>query len=435
MGVGVCVCVWGMIEEVVQCVVGVMVENIVRNVCPRPAPTQPVKKVSQQSQRVVRKLTENLVKTYLFCNEMYRKKKMERASFFVGCLQKVSTSGRAIFVREKCVGNYLMKEELGSGAFSNVFRVTDMRFDKTEYALKMVKNGRAFYEAARDEKTVWDILLAIDATTLRANYVFEPRAAFNWQGHRCFLMQLYRWDLYKLMRQRQYWTTSVMTHVKTISKEVCTGLKFIHGLGITHCDLKLENILVHPHGVVLGDFGSSQVGQSKHPMYQQSRFYRAPEVVLGHVSTTKIDMWSLGVLMIELLTGRSPFVDKIPEDLMLHHIELTGMPTEEMLQLSQRNMKSVFTRPHLDNSTVHVISMFRDDAYHRSANEVVRGKEYTVLDLIQRQVDRGESKNKTATSLTPLFGQYLRLVERLLVMNPSERISAATALEHPFFDD
>jgi serine/threonine protein kinase len=75
---------------------------------------------------------------------------------------------------------------------------------------------------------------------------------------------------------------------------------------IIHCDMKPENILLKSKdksGIKVIDFGSSCFSDQRIYTYIQSRFYRAPEIMLGIPFTTAIDMWSVGCILIELYIG------------------------------------------------------------------------------------------------------------------------------------
>jgi dual specificity tyrosine-phosphorylation-regulated kinase 2/3/4 len=75
---------------------------------------------------------------------------------------------------------------------------------------------------------------------------------------------------------------------------------------LIHCDLKPENILLkqeNKSGIKIIDYGSSCFMGQRIYTYIQSRFYRAPEIILGVPYTTAIDMWSFGAIIAELYTG------------------------------------------------------------------------------------------------------------------------------------
>jgi dual specificity tyrosine-phosphorylation-regulated kinase 2/3/4 len=84
------------------------------------------------------------------------------------------------------------------------------------------------------------------------------------------------------------------------------ALKYLKEFSIIHCDLKPENILLkepNKSGIKIIDFGSSTFISERVYTYIQSRFYRAPEIMLGIPYTCAIDMWSFGCIMAELYVG------------------------------------------------------------------------------------------------------------------------------------
>ena len=89
-----------------------------------------------------------------------------------------------------------------------------------------------------------------------------------------------------------------------------SGLKYMKTLGIIHCDLKPENILLKQKdksGIVIADFGSGTLDEEIVYTYIQSRFYRAPEIILGLPYGCPIDMWSFGCILSELYMGKKKF--------------------------------------------------------------------------------------------------------------------------------
>lgn len=119
-----------------------------------------------------------------------------------------------------------------------------------------------------------------------------------------------------------------------------SGLKYMKTLGIIHCDLKPENILLKQKdksGIVIADFGSGTLDEEIVYTYIQSRFYRAPEIMLGVFPYTQaIDMWSMGCIMIELFTGFPLFPGTNEREQLQLIIDVIGMVPSSVLQVSQR---------------------------------------------------------------------------------------------------
>ncbi len=105
---------------------------------------------------------------------------------------------------------------------------------------------------------------------------------------------------------------------------------------IIHCDLKPENILLkqpNRSGIKLIDFGSSCFSDEKIYTYIQSRFYRAPEIMLAIPYTTAIDMWSLACILAELFTGFPLFPGESEPEQMALIMEVNGLPPKSLLEV------------------------------------------------------------------------------------------------------
>ncbi|CAN8096295.1 unnamed protein product [Discula destructiva] len=109
--------------------------------------------------------------------------------------------------------------------------------------------------------------------------------------------------------------------VRSFVRQILTGLSYLHGKEIIHRDIKGANILVDNKGTIkISDFGISKkleatnilsgANNNKHrPSLQGSVFWMAPEVVKQTSYTRKADIWSLGCLVVEMMTGTHPFPD------------------------------------------------------------------------------------------------------------------------------
>lgn len=110
--------------------------------------------------------------------------------------------------------------------------------------------------------------------------------------------------------------------VKKYTKSILEGIQHIHECGYVHCDLKPENILLVPSGgngadfvAKIGDFGLAKRGRQSQcrrldPSMRGTCMYLAPEIVVDHVQEPPSDIWALGCVVIEMLTGKHPWDTK-----------------------------------------------------------------------------------------------------------------------------
>nr|CUU97403.1 protein kinase shaggy [Hymenolepis microstoma] len=126
------------------------------------------------------------------------------------------------------------------------------------------------------------------------------------------------------------------------------GLAYVHNKNICHRDIKPQNLLVNPETGVLKicDFGSTKVLVPGEPnvSYICSRYYRAPELIFGATQyTVRIDMWSAGCVIGELLLGRPLFPGDSGVDQLVEIIKVLGTPTfEQVKEMNPQYSKFVF---------------------------------------------------------------------------------------------
>lgn len=145
-------------------------------------------------------------------------------------------------------------------------------------------------------------------------------------------------NLYDLLKLTEFRGLS-LNLIRKLCKQLLNSLAFLSSteVDIIHCDLKPENILLqHPRrsAIKIIDFGSSCQSSNKMYTYIQSRFYRAPEVLLGLEYTHKIDMWSLGCVLAEMHTGEPLFGGADQQDQMCRIVDVLGMPPAHMIERS-----------------------------------------------------------------------------------------------------
>jgi serine/threonine protein kinase len=113
-----------------------------------------------------------------------------------------------------------------------------------------------------------------------------------------------------------------LTPALQIAKQVCRGLGAVHRAGIVHGDLKPANIVVMTGGIAkLTDFGVARVRRQAATPFAGTPPYMSPEQVRGAEMDERSDLYSAGVLMFEMFTGRRPFDASDPFEVMRLHLE------------------------------------------------------------------------------------------------------------------
>nr|CAB3263635.1 p38 kinase [Phallusia mammillata] len=138
-------------------------------------------------------------------------------------------------------------------------------------------------------------------------------------------------------------------HVQFLIYQVLRGLKYIHSAGIIHRDLKPSNIAVNEDcELKILDFGLARLTDDQMTGYVATRWYRAPEIMLNwmHYNQT-VDIWSVGCIMAELLTGQTLFPGTDHIDQLKAIMTLCGTPRDDLLEkiISQSARNFIKTLP------------------------------------------------------------------------------------------
>uniref|UniRef100_A0A7N5P083 dual-specificity kinase n=1 Tax=Ailuropoda melanoleuca TaxID=9646 RepID=A0A7N5P083_AILME len=216
-----------------------------------------------------------------------------------------------------------------------------------------------------------------------------------------------RINLYELMKNNSFQGFS-LSIVRRFTLSVLKCLQMLYVEKIIHCDLKPENIVLYQKGQVsvkVIDFGSSCYEHQKVYTYIQSRFYRSPEVILGHPYNMAIDMWSLGCIMAELYTGYPLFPGENEVEQLACIMEVLGLPPTHFIQTASRRQTFFDSKGFPKNMTNN------------------RGK--------KRYPD---SKDLTMV-LKTCDTSFLDFLRRCLVWEPSLRMTPDQALKHAWIHE
>lgn len=138
--------------------------------------------------------------------------------------------------------------------------------------------------------------------------------------------------------------------LKDVMLQICEALGYIHGHGLIHRDLKPSNIMVDEDRVVrLMDFGLAKFIADDAAVTADGRLvgtfrYMSPEQILGEKLDARADLYSLGVIMYELLSGRAPFDAKTPYELWQKVLETEPAPLSVFNPRSEKSMSRVAHR-------------------------------------------------------------------------------------------
>jgi len=221
---------------------------------------------------------------------------------------------------------YELLKKLGSGSFGQVYECYDHK-NKKSVAVKIVRTPA---RVARSAVIEIDLLSNLSGEHPGAGFIIKLMESFEFRKHQCLVFELMGPSLYDHLKATNF-RGIIPSVVKSIADSVLLALDYLKKNNIIHCDLKPENILFYPNDMKklkLIDFGSACRRDQLAFTYIQSRFYRAPEVLMGIKYDVHIDMWSFGCIIPELLTGSPLFAGDDSFDQMTVIMEVLGEPPD-----------------------------------------------------------------------------------------------------------
>ncbi|XP_033746574.1 dual specificity tyrosine-phosphorylation-regulated kinase 2-like [Pecten maximus] len=311
---------------------------------------------------------------------------------------------------------YEVLKVIGKGSFGQVVKVYDHKAHD-HVALKMVRNEKRFHRQAQEEIRILEHLKKQDKdNAFNIVHIYEH---FVFRNHICITFELLSMNLYELIKKNKFQGFSLQL-VRKFAHSILQCLDALYKNRIIHCDLKPENILLKQQGrsgIKVIDFGSSCYEHQRIYTYIQSRFYRAPEVILGAKYGMPIDMWSLGCILAELLTGYPLFPGEDEGDQLACIIELQNMPPQKFLDSAKRSRNFISSKGYPRYCTVTTLP---DGSTTLQGGRSRRGK------------TRGKPGSKDF--VTALKGcddlMFIDFLKRCLDWEPSARITPSQALRH-----
>eukprot|EP00923_Selenidium_pygospionis_P012054 GHVN01020530.1.p1 GENE.GHVN01020530.1~~GHVN01020530.1.p1 ORF type:complete len:1425 (+),score=149.67 GHVN01020530.1:221-4495(+) len=289
---------------------------------------------------------------------------------------------------------YQIVQRLGRGTFAQVVKCVERQethsgYTERKVALKIIKNKPAYYTQGVLE--VWllhQIKTCLDPSN---RHLVRLEDFFVYRNHLCIVFELLNKNLYDILKCRRFKGLPISI-VCDLTRQMLESLCLLQQAGVIHCDMKPENVvtmdsdscsalkaaqarntsegsvsytkMISPtseaHGgnngradtgmtmtieileqveecvtrpaVKVIDFGSARCQGQVAFSYIQSRFYRAPEVLMGLPYNDALDVWSLGCIAAELYTGLPIFPGSSEFDQMKRITDIMGFPPEWMIR-------------------------------------------------------------------------------------------------------
>ncbi len=246
---------------------------------------------------------------------------------YAGITETMQTPVKELTTGSTFAGRYQIIEELGHGGMGRVYRALDLKLNE-EVALKLVKPEVALDKATL-ERFHNELRLARKVSHRNIGRMYE---LLEDGGYHFITMEYVPGqDLRGLIKQ-----TGVLTTRKAVSiaEQVCEGLSEAHRLGIIHRDLKPSNIIIDKEGnAKIIDFGIARTIRGKsltgEGIIIGTPEYMSPEQVEGKEADQRSDIYSLGIILYEMVTGRVPFEGDTPFTIGIKHkSEMPPKPRE-----------------------------------------------------------------------------------------------------------
>lgn len=300
--------------------------------------------------------------------------------------------------RFNVLDHYRIEEIVGQGAYGVVCAATH-KPTQQRVAIKKIEPFEREMLCLRTLREL-KLLKHFNHENIISILALQQPASYETFNEIYLIQELMETDLHKVIRTQQL----LDDHIQYFAYQTLRALKALHSANVLHRDLKPSNLLMNANcDLKICDFGlarsvaSSEDNFGFMTEYVATRWYRAPEIMLTFQEyTTAIDVWSVGCILAEMVTGRPLFPGRDYHNQLWLIMEVLGTPSSE----DYYNIKSK------------------------------RAREYIRLLPFCKKIPFTEIFSQ-APDVNPLL---IDLIEQLLVFNPAKRITVENALAHPYLD-
>ena len=278
------------------------------------------------------------------------------------------------------------------------------------------------------------------------NVFFKQRPILEYRNHTVLLFDYMPNNLRQVLSKFGKNVGINLSSVKSYAKQLLLALKHLSSHGIIHADIKLDNILVTSNWttIKLCDFGSAFLESDEEFInhiptpYLVSRFYRAPEIILGLQYNQMIDLWSVAVSLAELFTGNVFFSGRTNNDMIKRFMEAIGPLSNKMIRRHISAFTKIGLKPHFE---AHVGGGgnfdFRQQDFDKvTGKPIIRitsaSQDHSVV-VPSKQISQVILKSRSGSDNRTEVMKFADFLSRCLTLDPAKRISIDDSLSHDLF--
>lgn len=309
-------------------------------------------------------------------------------------------------------GSYRVLSSLGKGVFSIVVRAQAVKAENRLVAIKILRNNEQVRSVGYHEIRFLDELLG------KSN-IIQLEASFDHKSHLCLVFENMNYNLRDILQTVVFTIQEIQSYTRQIIEALCS----LQDRRIIHSDLKPDNILVDMTNktVKIADFGSAFYYRQEQPPapYIASRFYRAPELILGFNFDYSIDIWSIACTLFELYSRQILFAGTSNNDMLQEIMKVRGPFNHKMIKTSHFGNKYF-------NSNFEFLGQVIDSASGQVSLRII-----TNLNPVETLRAKFRLMNVEGADLN-LSNSLCDLLDKMLILDPRKRMTCGKALTHVF---
>ncbi|PNY23161.1 Serine/threonine-protein kinase prp4 [Tolypocladium capitatum] len=357
-----------------------------------------------------------------------RKQQQPRAQAQGGMLEDEDKEGfYKVRIGEILGGRYTIKAVLGQGMYARVARALDSK-TKEVVAVKLMRKNDAMKKGGYTEI---DILKKLNAADMEdKKYIVRFHTHFLHRGFLCMVFEGLDMNLREVLRKFGKDVGINLTATRRFAEQIFIGLQHMRENHIIHADLKPDNILINSTrtAVKICDLGTAinlddaASQQEQLTPYLVSRFYRAPEIVLGMPYGYPIDVWAIGCTLFELFTGKILFQGRNNNQMLKAMMQIRGRMHYKYYKHGK------MWADHFDEK-----GSFISIEFNEVTNKPVKRTMTAVTPTRPLGTRLDEAGAGMSADEKKELDRFKDLLENCLLVNADKRITPEKALQHDFF--